>query len=234
MLAQGIRWQALENTLPFDRKNFLKMHFPRGKRTTNLQQKSSLLESRVDVTTIVVRSRSWFRWLLCSFFTWTQQLGKEDAISKIHPLDVTNRNRAYNLQKLNIIWCRYMLWFLANLTLIPSQKKKFLKLQECLQYVGNPACLLRRARCGLSFCFVHLSFCFVNLSFCFVHLSFCFVYLSLSFVHSSLQISLFFCQVTCSYLFFQTSDFIQCLEAVLILNNLNVRFQSKNQNFWPP
>ena len=111
---------------------------------------------------------------------------------KIPPLDVTNRNRANNLQKLNIIWCRYMLWFLANLTLIPSQKKKFLKLQECLQYVGNAACLLRRARCGLFFCFVHLSFCFVHLSFCFVHLSFCFVYFSFCFVHSSLQISLFF------------------------------------------
>ena len=123
-----------------------------------------------------------------------------------------------------------MLWFLANLTSIPSQKKKFLKLQECLQYVGNAACLLRRARCGLSFCFVHLSFCLVHLSFCFVHLSLCFihflfvlyicrsvlyifflfctfvvlfcifVFLFCTFVSSDLP--LFFCQVTCSDLFF--------------------------------
>ena len=88
-----------------------------------------------------------------------------------------NRNRANNLQKWIIIWCMYMLWFLANLTSIPSQKKKFLKLQECLQYVGNAACLLRRARCGLSFCFVHLSFCFVHLSSMFCTFSFCFVHL---------------------------------------------------------
>ena len=75
-----------------------------------------------------------------------------------------NRNRANNLQKWIIIWWMYMLWFLANLTSTPSQKKKFLKLQECLQYFGNAACLLRRARCGLSFCFVHLSSMFCTFS----------------------------------------------------------------------
>ena len=68
--------------------------------------------------------------------------------------------------------------------------------------------------CTFVFLFCAFVFQFCTFSFCFVHLSFCFVYLSFCFVHSSLQISLSFLSGHLfRSVFFQTSDFIQCLEA---------------------